>query len=118
MEALLTSIIVGLITFSILVLLNALLAYAVKLYSNEFEWSKMLEFLKRRVAVYVMVWLGFSLVNILIFWLVGKMGYEINLGALGSMVGIINFISALIVALLVAKIIGKLKKIGIAVGNN
>ena len=118
MGTLLTAIIISLIVFSILIILNTVLAYGVYLYSGGFEWDKMLEFLKRRVAVYVLIWFVFSGMNILIFWLTETFGYVINLGALGTMTGIISILSALIVALLVQKIIGKFKKLGIAIGEN
>jgi len=115
MGALLTAIIVSLIVFAILNIINAVMAYAVHLYSGGFEWDKMLEFLKRRVAVYILIWFVFSGLNILIFWLTTTFGYVINLGALGTMTGIISIISALIVALLVQKIIEKFKELGIAI---
>ena len=118
MGTLLTAIIVSLIVFAILNIINAVLAYAVHLYSGSFEWDEMLEFLKRRVAVYILIWFVFSGLNILIFWLTETFGYVINLGALGTMTGIISILSALIVALLVQKIIEKFKDLGIAVQDN
>jgi len=117
MGTLLTAIIVSVIVFSILIIINTVLAYAVHLYSGSFDWDKMLEFLKRRVAVYILIWVVFSGLNILIFWLTETFGYVINLGALGTMAGIISILSALIVTLLVNKIIGKFKKLGVAINE-
>jgi len=118
METLLTTIIVSFIVFAILNIINAVLAYAVRLYSGEFDWNKMLEFLKRRVAVYILIWFVFSGINILIIWLTETFGYVINLGALGTMTGIISILSALIVTLLVQKIIEKFKQLGVAIKEN
>lgn len=115
METLLTTIIVSFIVFAILNIINAVLAYAVYLYNKEFCWNEMCEFLKRRVAVYILIWSVFSGINILIVWLTDTFGYVINLGALGTMTGIISILSALIVTLLVQKIIEKFKQLGVAI---
>ena len=118
MGTLLTAIIVSVIIFSILIIINTVLAYAVHLYSGSFDWDKMLEFLKRRVAVYILIWIVFSGLNILIFWLTETFGYVINLGALGTMAGVISILAALITTLIIQKIIKKFKELGIAIQDN
>ena len=119
MGALLTSIIVGFLTFAILVLINTILAYAVHLYGHSFDWNEMLEFMKRRIAVYVLCWAAFSGINLLILWLTERFGYVISLGAVGTMTGLINAFSALIVILLGKKILEKISELGISIqGNN
>ena len=118
MGVLITSIIVGFLTFAILTLINTILAYAVHLYSGGFDWNEMLEFMKRRIAVYVLCWTAFSGINLLIVWLTGEFGYVINLGAVGTMTGLVNAFSALIVILLGKKILEKISELGVSTRDN
>jgi len=112
MEALITTFIASLITFFIMILVNTLLAYAVALKQGNFDWREMLDFLKTKITPYLLIWVGFSGISILIFWLVNTAGYQIGVGS-KFMTGIITTVSLLIAARIWARIYDKLKVLGI-----
>lgn len=111
MEALLTTIVFGLFTFAILSIINAVLAYFVHLYEGDFDWNKLIDFMKKRIAVCVGVWFLFSVMNLLIIWVTNNFGYVMPDIGLGGMTIIINAFSALIVTLLGVKIADKIAKL-------
>jgi len=111
MVTLLTTILFGLLTFAMLSIINAVLAYFLHLQAGDFEWNKLIEFMKKRVAVCVGVWFLFSMMNVLVVWLTERFGYVMPAFSFGAMSVIINTFSALLIALLGAKIIDKISKL-------
>ncbi len=112
MEALLSSFIVSLAIFLILILVNTVLAYAVALHvEKNFDRKLMLRFLKTKIAPYLITWGIASIVLILISLGVRWAGYQIELGA-NVFSGIVSASSLFIITRIWGRIYDKLKKLG------
>ena len=112
MEALISSGIISLATFLILILVNTALAYAVALrVEKNFDWKLMLRFLKTKIAPELIVWLIATTVLILISLGVRLAGYQIELGA-KVFSGIVGAASLIIMTRLWGRIYDKLKSLG------
>jgi len=117
------SVIIGLIVIALLILLDLITKLATALNSSNngfiFDLKKFLLFLRQGVAPYFAIWLGYSLVNILIVWLsdiyvpITIPGFAENI-----MAGII-YTSASTIAIKVGiSILDNLKKLGIRKNDN
>lgn len=118
MNILISSIITIFIVISALIILDLITKLAAtigKAGNNElkFDWKKLLLFLRSEIVPAFLIWLAYSGINLLIAWIVGYFGLEVNLIAIIPMTSIMGLASMAIMAKLVKSIIDNLKIIGI-----
>ncbi len=117
MGILIKALITGIGTYGILTIIYLALSYAVFIAKKEFDWGQLLEFLKRKIAVWIGIWILFTGINIFVVWIAQAAGIEIDLSIIGGLTGIVGIIGVLITAALAEKIIEKLKALGIVIQN-
>jgi len=107
------SLIIGFIVILILMLLDFILAVAIRLKFGGFDWKKFLNFMKSGLLPYILIWFSVAAINIGIPYLVEFLGYEIGLESIIPLTSITGAIWLAITTKAVASIYGKFKELGI-----
>ena len=112
------SLIIGFIVILCLILIDFILCVSIKLKFGGFDWSLFLDYLKKGLAPYVLIWVALSLLSIGLTYLGGFLGYEIGLEAIIPITSIIGIVSLSIIAKAVKSIYDKFKELGIEIKNS
>ena len=109
MDPLVQAIVIGLTSILFLILLDFVVAVGVYLYNGSFDSSKLLQFLKTKVAPYLLIWAALGAIPILLNYV------KIDAGVISAFDGMIGIIWALIVGRLIADIYEKFRILGIEI---
>ncbi len=109
----------GLVILLALVLIDIVSRISVALYTQDpekkFSWAKILDFLKRNIAPYVLVWSVLALIPVGLQYLSEALNYEISLSGIIATDALVGVIWLLIVAKFVQSIFGNFKELSIEV---
>jgi len=112
------TLIIGLITILILMLLDLILCVAMRLKFGGFDWKKFLDFMKSGMLPYIIIWLVLAGINIGVPYLVQFLGYDIGLETIIPLTSITGLVWLALIAKSIASIYAKFKEIGIEIKNN
>jgi len=115
MLLILKPLIIGLIIILFLVMFNFILAVAISLKYGKFEWKKLLDFMKKGLLPYILIWVFLSLVSIGIPYLIKWLGYDIGLSTVISIDVIIGVVWTAIVSRAIADIVKNFKELDIEI---
>jgi len=111
------TLITGFIVILILMLLDFILAVAIKLRTGQFEWKKFLDFMKSGLLPYILIWFTVAAINIGVPYLVEYLGYDIGLETIIPLTSITGSVWLALVAKALASIGDKFKEIGIEINK-
>jgi len=107
------SLIIGFIVILILMLIDFILAVAIKLKTGQFDWKKFLDFMKSGLLPYILIWSVVAAINIGVPYLVQILGYDIGLETIIPLTSITGSVWLALIAKALASIGDKFKGIGI-----
>jgi len=105
-------VVIGILSILFLVLINLISAVALNLYKGTFDWKKFLDFLKKGIASYTLIWTVLATIPILLKYI------ELDSTVVGLFNGVISIVWALIVYKLGQSIFANFKELGINVEKN
>lgn len=107
------SLIIGFIVILILMLIDFILAVAIKLKTGQFDWKKFLDFMKSGLLPYILIWSAVAAINIGVPYLVKILGYDIGLETIIPLTSITGSVWLALIAKALASIGDKFKEIGV-----
>ena len=107
------SLIIGFIIILLLMLIDFILAVAIRLKTGQFDWKKFLDFMKSGLLPYILIWFVLAAINIGIPYLVEILGYDIGIETIIPLTSITGAVWLAITTKAVASIYEKFKEIGI-----
>lgn len=105
-------VVIGILSILFLVLIDLVSAVALNLYKGTFDWKKFLDFLKKGVASYTLIWAVLAAIPILLKYI------ELNTVVVGLFNGAVGIVWALIIYKLAQSIFANFKELGINVEKN
>ena len=119
MLIILKPLILGILIILFLVILDFILAFCIRLAFGKFDWTKFLDFIKKGISPYLIIWVVLSGVSIGVPYLAKFLGYDLGLEIYIPIDVIIGIIWTAITAKEVASIIAKFKELGLEIkGKN
>lgn len=110
--------IIGLVIILFLLIFNLVLAVAIALKYNKFEWARFLGYMKSGLLPYILIWIFLAGVGIGIPFLAKYLGYDIGLETIIPINSIVGVVWATVVAKALADIYKNFKELGIEIRNN
>ena len=117
MEVILQGTMYAAIVMLLLVILDTITAVSIAVYQKEFDWKKFLNFLVHDISPYIIIWAGFSGVFIGTAALSQYFGYNIGLGAVIPITGIISIVAGAISTKMLMDMYAKFKQLGIDISD-
>jgi hypothetical protein len=105
----------GSVVLLFLILLDLVSRVAVAIKNGEFDWGKVLDFLKKNVAPYYLVWFAVAIMPYVLGLISGGVGFDVSLEGIISLNVISGAFWAFIVTKMVKSIFDNFKELNVEV---